>query len=96
MNSNMEFGEMNDCHFKDCKFEDVNLKLANLSRSTFTNCNLLRVDMNSANIKNAKFERCDLNSLKNWSEMINRSSESFLAPLNPPQNFITFNITDND
>jgi len=90
MNSNMRLAQLSDCKFDDCKFEDVDFELSNLTDSKFKECNLLRVNLHSTNIKGAVFERCDLNSIRNWRELVKRSTESFLAPSNPPVDFLTF------
>jgi uncharacterized protein YjbI with pentapeptide repeats len=92
MNSNFKLAQMIECKFTNCKFEDVDLELSNLSESEIKECDFLRANFQSTNIKGANFERCDINSIKNWDQIINRDKDSFGAPKNPPSDFLNFNI----
>ena len=55
---------MTDAAFTDCRMDDVNLRLATLTRTEFVGCDLRGGDLYRAVAPGTRFERCDLTGLQ--------------------------------
>jgi hypothetical protein len=86
--ANLEFCELIDVEISASMLEDVNFRLANLSRAKFIACNLLRADIHTMLVRDAKFERCDFKDVKNWDQILEKTTATFLAPINIPNGFL--------